>query len=109
MPDQSQAGETIGQRLKRLRLDRHMSQGEFASTVSLLEAAVEGEPFFPVERFEIYANLGRAFAGLGQPERAAELFESCLDGVSSAGGDASIEARYATLLSYALSDMGEIG
>jgi transcriptional regulator with XRE-family HTH domain len=216
MPDQSQAGETIGQRLKRLRLDRHMSQrelaapgvsyayisrieagtrqpsvkalrrlaaklgvsadyletgsdldagsarelrladlelavrlgewsdvqgplnevladalsvgdqplalrarvalasialerGEFATTVALLEAAVQGEPFAPVERFEIYANLGRAFAASGQPERAAELFESCLDGVASAGGDASIEARYATLLSYALSDMGELG
>jgi transcriptional regulator with XRE-family HTH domain len=216
MPDQSQAGETIGQRLKRLRLDRHLSQrelaapgvsyayisrieagtrqpsvkalrrlaaklgvsadyletgsdldagsarelrlsdlelavrlgewndvegplndvladalsvgdqplalrarvalasialerGEFASTISLLEAAVAGEPFSPVERFEIYANLGRAFAASGQPERAAELFENCLDGVKSAGGDASIEARYATLLSYALSDMGEIG
>src|SRR3954465_11324422 len=32
MPDQSQAvGETIGQRLKRLRLDRGMSQRELAS------------------------------------------------------------------------------
>src|SRR5256885_9819348 len=32
MPDQSQAvGETIGQRLKRLRLDRHMSQRELAA------------------------------------------------------------------------------
>jgi transcriptional regulator with XRE-family HTH domain len=216
MPDQSQAGETIGQRLKRLRLDRHLSQrelaapgvsyayisrieagtrqpsvkalrrlaaklgvsadyletgsdldagsarelrladlelavrlgewndvegplndvladalsegdqplalrarvalasialerGEWASAVSLLEAAVQGEPFAPVERVEIYGNLGRALAASGQPERAAELFESCLDGVASTGGDASIEARYATLLSYALSDMGEIG
>jgi transcriptional regulator with XRE-family HTH domain len=216
MPDQSQAGETIGQRLKRLRLDRHLSQrelaapgvsyayisrieagtrqpsvkalrrlaaklgvsadyletgsdldagsarelrltdlelavrlgewndvegplndvladalsegdqplalrarvalasialerGEWASAVSLLEAAMHGEPFAPIERVEIYGNLGRALAASGQPERAAELFESCLDGVASAGGDASIEARYATLLSYALSDMGEIG
>src|SRR5438132_13911882 len=32
MPDQSHvAGETIGQRLKRLRLDRHMSQRELAA------------------------------------------------------------------------------
>src|SRR3954454_20402272 len=32
MPDQSPAvGETIGQRLKRLRLDRHMSQRELAA------------------------------------------------------------------------------
>src|SRR5712672_2181917 len=31
MPDQSQAGETIGQRLKRLRLDRHLSQRELAA------------------------------------------------------------------------------
>src|SRR4051794_31822045 len=31
MPDQSQAGETIGQRLKRLRLDRHMSARDLAA------------------------------------------------------------------------------
>ena len=31
MPDQSLAGETIGQRLKRLRLDRHLSQRELAA------------------------------------------------------------------------------
>jgi transcriptional regulator with XRE-family HTH domain len=86
-----------------------LERGEWASAVSLLEAAVHGEPFAPVERVEIYGNLGRALAASGQPERAAELFESCLDGVASAGGDASIEARYATLLSYALSDMGELG
>src|SRR5207237_2670681 len=86
-----------------------LERGEFTSSVWLLEAAVHGEPFAPIERVEIYGNLGRALAGSGQPERAAELFESCLDGVASAGGDASIEARYATLLSYALSDMGELG
>ena len=48
-----------------------------------------------------------AYASSGRPDRAAELFQSCLDGVADAGGDASLEARYATLLSYALTDMGE--
>lgn len=86
-----------------------LERGQYAEAVRLLEAAVDGEPFSPVERFEIYANLGRAFAASGQPERAAELFERCIEGVSGAEGDASLEARYATLLSYALTDMGEIG
>jgi transcriptional regulator with XRE-family HTH domain len=85
-----------------------LERGEFASTISLLQAAIEGEPFSPIDRFEIYANLGRAFAASGQAKEAAELFERCIDGVMEAGGDASLEARYATLLSYALSDMGEI-
>ena len=76
--------------------------------VSLLEGAIEDEAFAPVNRFDIYANLGRAYASSGHPDRAARLFERCIDGVEEAGGDPALEARYATLLSYALTDMGEI-
>src|SRR5206468_6753902 len=60
-------------------------------------------------RFDIFANLGRAYAGAGHPDRAAALFERCIASVEELGGDPSVEARYATLLSYALTDMGEIG
>src|SRR5436190_6112916 len=86
-----------------------LERGQYGEAVTLLEGAVEDEPFSPVERFEIYANLGRAFAASGQPERAVVLFDRCIEGVTGTDGDASLEARYATLLSYALSDMGEIG
>ena len=80
----------------------------FEQAVTLLEAAVAGEPFSAIDRFDIFANLGRAYAGAGHPERAAGLFEECIAAVESLGGDPSVEARYATLLSYALTDMGEI-
>ena len=86
-----------------------LERGQYGEAVTLLEGAVEDEPFSPVERFEIYANLGRAFAASGQPERAVVLFDRCIEGVTGTDGDASLEARYATLLSYALTDMGEIG
>ena len=43
------------------------------------------------------------------PQDAVELYERCIEAVEDAEGDPALEARYATLLSYALSDMGEIG
>jgi transcriptional regulator with XRE-family HTH domain len=85
-----------------------LEAGTYGRAVALLEEAVAGESFSPADRFDIYANLGRAYAAGGRPERAVELFEECMSGVGDAGGDPSLEARYATLLSYALSDMGEI-
>jgi transcriptional regulator with XRE-family HTH domain len=85
-----------------------LEDGSYDAAVDLLEAALEGEPFSPIDRFEIYANLGRAYAAGGRPERAAELFQQCLSGLEGLGGDPSLEARYATLLSYALSDMGDV-
>jgi len=93
----------------RVALAAHsLERGEYQRTVDLLETALEGEPFSPVERYEIYANLGRAYAASGRPNRAVELYERCLEHVGDTGGDATVETRYATLLSYALSDMGDL-
>ena len=85
-----------------------LERDAFADAATLLEAAVAGEAFSAIDRFDIFANLGRAYAGAGHPERAAELFQECIAAVEELGGDPSVEARYATLLSYALTDMGEI-
>jgi len=85
-----------------------LESGGYDPAVSLLEAALEGEAFAPVERFDIYANLGRAYAASGRPDRAADLYEACIEGVAEIG-DSALEARYAALLSYALTDMGEVG
>ena len=82
-------------------------RGEFERTAGLLEAALDGEPFLPVDHFEIYANLGRAYAAAGRPQQAAELFERCIERVEQTS-DVTLAVRYATLLSYALSDMGEL-
>ncbi len=50
----------------------------------------------------------RSYSAAGRPEHAVELFERCLAEVAELGADPSLEARYATLLSYALSDTGEL-
>jgi transcriptional regulator with XRE-family HTH domain len=81
---------------------------EWSEAVKLLEDAVEGEIFAPVDRFEIYSYLGRCYAFAGRANDAVQLFERCIEGVGDAGGDPALEARYATLLSYALSDLGEL-
>ena len=85
-----------------------LESGQFVRAVDLLEAAIEGDPFLPVERFDIYANLGRAYAAAGRPDRAVDLYERCIQQVREVEGDSTVDARYATLLSYALSDMGEL-
>jgi transcriptional regulator with XRE-family HTH domain len=86
-----------------------MERAEWAKAVMLLEAALEGETFAPVMHYEIYSSLGRCYAASGRPQDAVALYERCLEEVDNAGGDPTLEARYATQLSYALSDMGELG
>jgi transcriptional regulator with XRE-family HTH domain len=85
-----------------------LDRGEFERTAGLLEAALEGEPYLPVDQFEIYANLGRAYAAGGRLRQAAELFERCIEEVERTS-DVTFAVRYAILLSYVLSDMGELG
>jgi transcriptional regulator with XRE-family HTH domain len=85
-----------------------LENGDDQRAARLLEEALAGEPFLPAERFDIYANLGRAYAGIGRPEKAVEVYQACMDAITESGGEAALAARYATLLSYALSDMGEI-
>jgi len=85
-----------------------LESSEWSFAAELLETALEGEPFAPVDHYDIYARLGRAYAASGRAQDAVDLYERCLTGVADAGGDAALEARYAALLSYALSDMGEL-
>ena len=86
-----------------------MDRANWSQAAELMEKALEGETFAPVDRYEIYSSLGRAYALSGRPQDAVELYERCIEAVEDADGDPALEARYATLLSYALSDMGEIG
>ncbi len=82
--------------------------GRFDELVELLEAAIAGEPFSPVERAELYVQLGYGYGAAGRPQLAAALLERCLEAVREAGAT-SLEARYATMLSCARSDMGDLG
>ncbi|MEN3343246.1 MAG: hypothetical protein V7644_2650 [Actinomycetota bacterium] len=83
------------------------ARGEHARAAELLEAALEGEPFAPVERFDIYASLGYAYAASGRSREAVNLYERCIASLQDDPSHGALETRYATLLSYALSDMGD--
>ena len=102
------AGDRVSASRARVALAELAQQaGEFREAVDLLEAVLDGEPFDPVDNVDVYSQLGRAYAAAGQPERAVELFERCV--LETANADVpSLEARYATLQSYALSDMGQL-
>jgi len=83
------------------------NQREYARSAALLEQAVADVPFDPAGRIDLYANLGRAYTEAGHAQEAVALFERCVEECSERG-DATAEARYATLLSYVLSDTGDL-
>jgi transcriptional regulator with XRE-family HTH domain len=83
-------------------------RGNHLDAVERLETALTEEPPSAQMRPDVYSTLGQSYAALGAADRAARLFERCLDEVKeTAPGDVTIRVRYATLLSYALSDAGE--
>src|SRR5256885_1194068 len=118
--------ETVGQRLRRLRRERGLSQRELASPgvsyayISRIEAGARRPSvkalrrrapgvLSPLAHADVYATLARAYSASGQPRRAVELLEDCLSQVQAqAPEDISAEVRFATYLSYALSDLGEL-
>jgi len=82
---------------------------DYRGAVDVLETAIRTSSPSASERIDVYATLGRAYAAIGKPERAVVLFESCVDEISAqAAPDTALQVRYAALLSYALSDMGDL-
>jgi transcriptional regulator with XRE-family HTH domain len=82
--------------------------GRDAEAVGYLEQALAAEPLQAAGRPDVYATLGRAYSNLGEPRRAVELFEGCLAEVRAQDPrDPAGEIRYATYLSYALTDAGD--
>jgi tetratricopeptide (TPR) repeat protein len=84
-------------------------RGDHARAVTRLEDALRDERPCAADRIDVYATLGRAYAAVGTPERAVRLFEDCLEDVAdTVEEDSPAYIRYASLLSYALSDMGDL-
>jgi transcriptional regulator with XRE-family HTH domain len=81
------------------------ARDDLPGAIRFLEEALAGEPFAPSERVDVYGHLARVYAAVGRTREAADLLEACLEG---SAGNPSVEARYAALLSYALTDLGEI-
>jgi transcriptional regulator with XRE-family HTH domain len=78
---------------------------ELAAAIELLEGAVAQDFVQPAEHVDVYSQLGRAYAAVGRTAQAVALFETCLD---ASGDSPSAEARYALMLSYALTDVGDV-
>jgi tetratricopeptide (TPR) repeat protein len=84
--------------------------GKNTAAVERLEAAIGSEVLSPSQRPDVYATLGQCYAALGQPQRAVDLFDDCLDRVvEEHPEDTTNQVRFSTYLSYALSDLGDLG
>lgn len=83
--------------------------GDHREAVSLLESAFTARRPLVTERPDLYAVLGRSYAAIGETPRAVTLFRQCLDEIEAAEAtDAVLYVRFATYLSYALTDIGDL-
>jgi tetratricopeptide (TPR) repeat protein len=83
--------------------------GRHHEAIEHLEGALASLTPSPAARPDIYATLGQAYSHAGRPERAAELFRSCLAELeSNAPDDTANRVRFTAYLSYALSDLGDL-
>src|SRR5262249_33056969 len=83
-------------------------RGNHTQAVDRLEAALEDETISPAARPDLYGTLGRSYAALGAPGRAVALFEHCLEELESGDDNPSARVRFATDLSYAVADAGDL-
>ena len=83
-------------------------RGNHLDAVERLESALEHDRAAPHLRPDVYTALAQSYAALGAPDRAARLLEQCLEEVTAATpDDVALLIRYATFLSYALTDAGD--
>jgi transcriptional regulator with XRE-family HTH domain len=84
-------------------------RGDNAGAVRHLEQSLESDLVAPSSRPDVYSTLGRAYADGGEPRKAVELFERGLDDtLRDAPDDRATHVRFATYLSFALTDSGEL-
>lgn len=83
--------------------------GDHAGAAALLERALASEAASPLAQPELYATLARSYFSAGDPRKAIELLERCLDEAETTAESRTTYARYALYLSYALTDVGELG
>ena len=83
---------------------------DHTEAVKHLEEAIESSALLPSQRPDIFATLGHSYSELGRGDQAVQLFERSLeDATREAPGDATMQVRFATYLSYELTGLGELG
>jgi tetratricopeptide (TPR) repeat protein len=109
LDDAVSAGDTAGALRAQVALGLADARaGDNTAAVERLEPAIGSGLLSPSRRPDVYATLGQCYAALGRPREAVELFENCLEQVTQeTPDDVACQIRFATYLSYALSDLGE--
>lgn len=86
-----------------------LERGVPSDAVALLEEAVAAGKILPSARPDVFAQLGRAYAALGETERAVGLFRRCIEEVEETEPEnESARTSYAIYLSHALTDAGDL-
>lgn len=84
-------------------------RGEHARAVAELEQAFRLEAPSPFDRLDAYATLGRSYSSLGETGAAIRLYLGALEEAERVAPDDRVTTtRLRILLSYALSDAGEL-
>lgn len=83
-------------------------RGDHAAAIAGFEAAFAFERPSPLVRLDVYATLGRAYGARGENAKEIALYERCLDELEDVPDGKTAQTRYRILLSYALSDSGDL-
>lgn len=84
-------------------------RGAHSEAVELLEAAIADGALSPLVHPDVHATLARAYVSLGRGPRGVDHLETCLRRIEAeAPDDAAAYVRFASYLSYALSDVGDV-
>jgi transcriptional regulator with XRE-family HTH domain len=104
------AGDTANASRARIALAFvRYENGDHSVAARLFEEALASERPPATERLDVYVTLARAYDFAGAPERGVELLEHCIAEVRATDPyDVAVEVRYATTLSYLLSDAGDL-
>jgi transcriptional regulator with XRE-family HTH domain len=82
-------------------------RGAYRETIERLERVVDKPDISPATHPDVYAALGQAYSELSEAMKAVELFRQCLAEIDwKYADDEVLYIRFATYLSYALSDAG---
>ena len=97
-------GDTITGTRARIALGLAAARrGDFTAAISYLEPVVGTDLVDAASRPDVYATLGHAYAAIGDPRQAVDLFERGLAEVGQlAPNDAAARIRFSTYLSHAL-------
>lgn len=109
LDEAQRAGDIPSAARARLALGLAEAEAEqYEEAVVRLEQALADTPLPPQSRPDVYATLGRSYAALDRYPEAIALFERCIDEVvEKTPEDNATYVRFATYLSYALTDAGD--